>query len=441
MKKFLFILFILFYSIPAYSINLISDEETQTWLYDILTPIFKSANIPLNKDYIHIVNDDSLNAFVGDKNHIFIHTGTLLKASNTNEIEGVLAHETGHILGGHILRLKIKLQDLQKASLGSLIAAATIAATSGRGDTAIAVVLGAQSSAINSLTSYQISEERSADETAINLLQKQNKSVKGLKDFMIKIQQQNRLQGITESPYFRTHPITSERISFISQKLKQEKSSQNNSELDQRLSRIQTKLYAYLSPLPDVIKRYPLNNTSLNATLAHSIYYMRQKNLNQALKYINNLISHEPKNPYFIELKAQTLFETGNTKDAIITYKQALQLKPSSDIFKISYAEAILANSPSRKQLKEIIPLLEHANRNHAYPLVYNLLGKTYSLLGEIAISDYFSAEYNNAIGHQELAFKQLNKALKQPLRQDIKLRAQDLHDKLKQNTKKDTLL
>ena len=440
MKKFLIITFIILYSLPAYAISLISDEETQSWLYDVLTPIFKSAQLPLNKDYIHIVNDNSLNAFVGDKNHMFIHTGTLLKASNTNEIEGVLSHETGHIVGGHLLRLKIKIQDLQKASIGSLLAAASIAAASGRGDAAIAVVLGTQSSVLNNLSSYQVSEERAADETAILLLKKQNKSIKGLKDFMKKIQQEQRLQGISENPYFRTHPVTTERISFITQQLKTENTSYQNQELDNRLSRIQTKLFAYLSPLPDVIKNYPLNNTSINATLAHSIYYMRQKNLNMALKYINKLISKEPNNPYFTELKAQTLFETGKIKEAIIAYKQALQLKPSSNIFKINYAQTILSDTPSREQLKEIIPLLEHANRNHSYPEIYNLLGQTYALLGDYATADYFSAEYNHAIGQEQLAIKQLNKALKQSLRSDIALRAQDLQNKLKQNEKKDTL-
>ena len=87
-------------ALPARAVSLISDEETESWLYDLLTPIFKAANLPLNRDYVHIVKDDSLNAFVGDQNHMFVHTGTLLKAANSNEVEGVLAHETGHILGG-----------------------------------------------------------------------------------------------------------------------------------------------------------------------------------------------------------------------------------------------------------------------------------------------------------------------------------------------------
>ena len=132
--------------------------------------------------------------------------------------------------------------------------------------------------------------------------------------------------------------------------------------------------------------------------------------------------------------------ETGKTKEAIFTYKQALQLKPSSNLFKISYAEAILADNPTRAQLKEIIPLLEHSNRDNSYPIAYNLLGKSYSLLGEQSIADYYSAEYNNAIGNHQIALKQLNKALKQALRSDILLRAKDLQTKLKQDTKKTSL-
>ena len=257
---------------------------------------------------------------------------------------------------------------------------------------------------------------------------------------MIKIQQQNRLEGISENIYFRTHPITSERINFINQKLSTEKPSISNSQLDSRLSRIQAKLYAYLSPFEDVIKRYPLTNNTTEATIAHAIYYMRQKNLNTALKYINKLIQKEPLNPYFNELKAQILFETGKTKDAIFAYKQVLQLKPSSNLFKISYAEAVLADTPSRTQLKEIIPLLEHSNRDNSHPIAYNLLGKSYSLLGQQAIADYYSAEYNSAIGNNQTAIKQLNKALKQTLRSDILLRAKDLQTKLKQDNKKTSL-
>lgn len=318
MKNYLLLFLFLFISFNANALSIITDEETQSYLEDVLTPIYQTANLPFSSDKIHIVKDNTLNAFVGNANNMFIHTGTLLKASNTNEIEGVLAHETGHILGGHLLRLKIQLQSLEKASLASLIAAAGAAAVSGRGDAAIAVVLGTQSTAINAMTSYQVTEERAADEFAVQLLSKQQKSIKGLKDFMEKIKTSNRLEGLSESPYFRTHPLTHERISFFNEKLKTQSPLASNNSLDARLKRIQAKLYAYLSPLPKVLTKYPLTDTSQEATIAHSVYYMRQRNLTKALNYIEKLIQKEPSNPYFWELKAQALLESSSPNDAAL---------------------------------------------------------------------------------------------------------------------------
>lgn len=435
-----FFLVFCFAALPVQAISLISDEETETYLYDILKPIFQAAQLPLNRDYVHIVKDDSLNAFVGDQNHMFVHTGTLLKASNSNEIEGVLAHETGHILGGHILRLKIKMQDLQKATLVSLIAAAGAAAASGRGDAAMAVVLGTQSSAINAMTAYQVSEERAADETAVLLLGKNQKSVKGLKNFMQKIQSTNRLQGVEENSYFRTHPVTTERVGFFNDKLSKEGKRMDNVAMDNRLKRIQAKLYAYLSPLSAVLKKYPLSDTSVAGNIAHAVYYMRLKNLNASLKYAEALLRTEPLNPYFWEIKAQTLFESGKLKEAMKAYKQALELKPDSELFKLSYAEAVLATEPNRKQMEDLIPLLEHANRNREYPAAYLYLGQIYANTGRKAEADYFAAEYNNSIGEVEIAKRQLAKALKQPLRADIKLRAEDLKVKLASEQKKNSM-
>ncbi len=436
-KLFLSILFFLI-TFNASALSIITDEEIETWLEDVLTPIFKEASLPLSRDKIHIVKDNSLNAFVGDANHMFVHTGTLIKASNTNEIEGVLAHETGHILGGHLLRLKIQLKSLEKASLASLIAAAGAAAVSGRGDAAIAVVLGTQSSAINAMTSYQITEERAADETAVLLLSKQQKSIQGLKDFMTKIKTANRLEGIDENPYFRTHPLTDERISFFNEKIT--KNSVSSPVLDERLKRIQAKLYAYLYPLPAVLKKYPLTDVSTEAKIAHSIYYMRKRDLKNALTHIEKLLTKEPLNPYFWELKAQTLLESSKPKEASLAYKKALDLKPASDIFKISYAEALLNSSPTIEEQKKLIPLLEQAS-SEAHPEAYNLLGLIYNNLQEKAPSNYYLAEYYHLIGNNALAKKMLKIALKNPLRKDLKLRALDLDHKLSAPKKKKTLL
>ena len=428
-------------SFPAHALSIITDEETETYIYEILTPLFKSANLPLERQNIHIIKDDSLNAFVGDKNHMFIHTGTLLKSDNTNQIEGVLAHETGHILGGHILRMKIKIQDLQKASMTSLIAAAGTAIASGRGDAAIAVILGTQSSALNAMTAYQVSEERSADETAVMLLRQNNKSIQGLKEFMKKIQNTNRLQGVEEIPYFRTHPVTTERVSFFDDKLKKETNTTQNPNMDKKLSRLQAKLYAYLEPLENVLKKYPLSDDSIEANIAHIVYYMLLKNINKSLQYANKLIQKEPNNPYFWEIKAQNLYESGKIKEAVPAYKETLRLKPNSDLYKLSYAEAVLANAPTPTEIKSVIPLLEQTNQKIPHPQAYWLLGQAHNLLQDNATADYYLAEYYYSIGEERLTKRQLNKLQNQALKPSIKLKTEDLNARIQTEMKKKTLL
>lgn len=172
--------------------SIISDEETEQYLAKVIRPIFQTAGIPFNRNKIYIVNDNSLNAFVGDGNNLFIHTGTLLKADNTDQISGVLAHETGHILGGHILRQKIKNQSMQEASLASLVLAGAAAAASGRGDVAVAVMLGSQSSLLSNYMAYRVEEERSADDAAVKLLYKRQTSPQGLLQFMKKFKNKTR---------------------------------------------------------------------------------------------------------------------------------------------------------------------------------------------------------------------------------------------------------
>ena len=191
-------------------IKLISDEETESFLADIIQPLFNAAGINFNRNDIFIVEDNSLNAFVADGNKLFIHTGTIIKADNVNELAGVIAHETGHIAGGHIFRQKLKNKEMHEVSMISAILAGATAAVGGRGDMAMAVLLGGQSSALTHYTKYRTEEERSADEAAIKLLSHTKQSPVGILNFMKKINKDNMLSGRVESPYFRTHPITSE---------------------------------------------------------------------------------------------------------------------------------------------------------------------------------------------------------------------------------------
>lgn len=416
----------------ADSIGLISDEETEDFLAKQLKPIFNAAGIPFNRNNIYIVNDNSLNAFVSDGNNMFVNTGTLMRADNENEIVGVLAHETGHIMGGHILRQKLKLQDMQQVSLASLLAAGAAAAATGRADAAMAIMMGTQSSVLNAMMAYQVEEERSADESAVKLLNATKQSPIGMRNFMKKIEHQNRLSGVSVNPYFRTHPVTSERIAFLNYAAQNSPFPQSKRPSEEFL-RIKAKLSAFLEEPNKVLQKYPLSDKSVAARYAQSIVFFRMLKLNQSLKLINELISEEPDNPYFHELKGQIFMETGKIKPARAEYQKALALLPNSALFQINLAHAVLEDNPSQAEFKQTAALLNKSLVQKPDTYGWLLLARAYGGMNDLANSNYASAEYSLRIGAYDIAKKQANQALKSSPSPQLRLKIDDLLNRLEE--------
>ncbi len=422
--------------VQAQTLRLISDEETELFLADILRPIYQTENIPFNRDKVFIVQDPSLNAFVGDGNNMFVHTGTLVSADNYNQLEGVLAHEAGHIQGGHILRLKIKSKQLQNVSMVSLIAAGIAGAVSGRADVGMAVVLGSQTSALHNITRYQMQEERSADEAALSILTKLKKSPEGLLGFMKKIQQQNMLSGIEETPYFRTHPITSERVAFLTEAAKKSPFSPNQA-LSHRFEMIKAKLIAFLYK-PEAAKQlYPANNNSMPAVYAHAILNLREFKIEAAIRDINALIEKEPNNPFFWELKGQIYFESGQIHNARLAYQKAHDLLPNSPAFQLNLAQAMLEDSPSPKEIETIISLLNKSLVKSKNAYAWLMLAQAYGMQDNMAYANYASAEFSLFIGEVETAQKQVSEAKKLNPPSALQNKLSDIEKRIEQILKK----
>ena len=438
MRRFILPLAILAYSsAQAQAISLISDEESEIFLQKITQPLFKAAGIPYNRNKVFIVNDNSLNAFVSDGNSLFIHTGTLTSASSPEEISGVIAHETGHIMGGHIIRQKLKNESLQQASLASMLLAGTTAAVTGRGDVAMAIALGGQSSTLSNYMQYRTEQERSADESAVKLLNATKQSPQGMLKFMKRISQRNDLSGIEETPYFRTHPVTRERINFMEKATAQSDYQPGQKNLDEFL-RIKAKLLAFLETPEQTFRRYPLSNSSVPARYAQAIAYFKQLDINNALKKINGLIKEEPDNPFFHELKGQIYLETGKIKPAKQEYQTALAKLPGSPLLQLSLAQAILEDAPTPDDLKKAVSLLNQANIKQPTPMGWLLLSRAFEASGNTAYSSYAAAEYSLSIGMPEVAQRQADNAQKH-LKNDkkLKLKIDDLQNRLKEQTKK----
>lgn len=394
------------------ALNIISDEETEAFVAEITKPLFKAAGIPFNRNNIFIVNDNSLNAFVSDGNLLFINTGTIINAGSPEEISGVIAHETGHIMGGHIIRQKLKNQSLQQASLASLILAGTAAAATGRGDVAMAIALGGQSSTLNNFLQYRTEQERSADESGVKLLNSTGQSPEGMLRFMKRLAKTNEMSGIEENPYFRTHPVTRERIVFLDKAVKE---SNYNGKVSnpEKFQRVKAKLSAYLEDPKRTFRRYPLSNSSTAARYAQSIAYFKELDIKNAMAILNELIKKEPQNPFFKELKAQIYLETGRIKEAKAEYKRALDLLPNSPLLQVSYAQAIIEDNPDKNDLQTAVNLLNKSNIRQPTTMAWLLLARAYGMLENQTYSNYAAAEFSLRTGNAEVAKQQAEAALK----------------------------
>ncbi len=416
----------------AEQLSLISDAETQNYLAKVIKPIFKAAELPFDEDKVMLVNDNSLNAFVSDGNYLFLNTGTILSVDNTNELAGVVAHETGHILGGHIVRQKLKIKKMQYMMMGSMLAAGAAAVGSGRGDAAMAVILGSQTSALHSMLNHQIEEERSADESAVKLLTATKQSTEGLKRFLQKIKRRNALSGVEENEYFRTHPMTNERISHLTAVAKNNKFS-TQSPLDDELKLIKAKIFAFLGDKDKVWRMYPKSVNSIEARYAHAVLYFREANMEKSLQTVDGLISEAPKNPYFYELKGQFLFETGKVKESVEAYRKALNLLPNCGEIKLSLAQSMIEAEPKEKEIKEIINLINQEQIKNPTPLGWQLLSRAYGLADDTAYSYYTAAEYNFALDNIEGAKRQLSFAIKSNPNKSLNLKIADLKNRMKE--------
>lgn len=419
----------------AIALSLISDEETEIFLHQTLRPVFKAAGVAFYPGQIYVVNDKTLNAFVTDGNRMFVNIGTIIAADSQNELTGVLAHETGHIQGGHILRHKIKAREVQSVSLASMLVGGLAGIAAGRADLSIAAILGSQSSALNSMLSYQISEERSADEAAVNLLEKIGQSPAGMLRFLQKIKQRNKTQGIAEREYFRTHPLTDERIAFVAKAAQNSKAARHGLQ-EKEFQRIKAKLFAYTEDPQQTFLQYPASDRSIPARYARAIAFFRQPDVQKALTEIEALIKEEPNNPYFYELKAQMLMENGNVAAAVDAYRRALRLRPSSASFKLSLSLAMLENNPDQTELKEIVRMLTRVLVHNPESFAWLPLSRAYGMQNDQAGSNYAAAEFSLLSGDKKTAARQAKRALENNPHSTLKLKIDDLLVRINQTEK-----
>ncbi|MBX9945027.1 MAG: M48 family metalloprotease [Reyranella sp.] len=334
-------------------LNLIRDAEIENTIRAFVIPIWKVAGLDPNAVQIMIVQDGSLNAFVAGGQRIFINTGLIMRTERPNQLIGVMAHESGHIAGGHLARMQEELRSLSTIQIletilagGALAGGAAAGGGGGRGGPT-----GGATSAPGSLLSflrYTQTQEHAADQAAMNYLQRTGQSPTGTIEFLRTLLKEERLAAHRRDPYLSTHPLTPDRIASFEEAAAKSPYA-NTPDTPQFLAmhqRMVAKLYGFIAP--DVaLQRYGEADRSVPARYARAIALYRRGNLGSALLTIDGLLKEFPNDPYFHEVRGQMLYENGRAAEAVVSYRRAVQLLPSAAIIKIDLARALLdTNNP-----------------------------------------------------------------------------------------------
>lgn len=323
----------------AKGIRFIRDAEIENTVRIYATPLFQAAGLNPQAVDVYLIDDPSLNAFVTGGQNMFLHTGLLLRAETPLQVMGVIAHETGHIVGGHNISRQDEVRNATAKLIASYVLGVAAALATGQGGAGAAVISGGQNVAVASLLAYTRGQEAAADQAAIRLLESTGNSPRGLMEFFEILGDQEALISSRQDPYMRTHPLTQDRASTLRAAVEASPIADKPSpqQLVELHDRMRAKLLGFLSP-KKAFRVYSENDTSVPARYARAIAYHQEAKLEDSLAEIDSLIEDQPDDPYFRELKGQILFESGRLAEALPEYEAAASMLPDSALIRRSLA-------------------------------------------------------------------------------------------------------
>ena len=399
--------------------NLIRDAEIEGLMRLYSRPIFKAAGINPDAVKVYLIADPKINAFVAGGQRIFINTGLISRSDTPNEVIGVLAHESGHIAGGHLAKMNSELEHASTERLvGMLIGVAAIAggAASGNPDAARAgqgVILGSAGLAQRGFLSYQRGMEATADQSALKYLAATGQSAKGMLTLFNVLANESLASTSRADPYLFSHPMPLDRIRNLENAVKASPyyDKADDPALLLRHKLAQAKLSGFIDSAQTVFQHYPSSNTSLPARYARAIAMFRRGDLKNALPVIDSLTQELPQDPYFWELKAQAYLENNHPELGLPAIKKARSLLPNNGLLMVLEAQILLGNETAA-HADEALAVLRLAKKTEAdMPAIYKYQGQAYGLKKDIPHAELATARYAWLTGDKKLAVQKATNA------------------------------
>jgi predicted Zn-dependent protease len=365
----------------ARAISLIRDTEIENTIRVYSQPIFEAAGLAASDIQIHIVSDHTLNAFVAGGQRLFINSGLLMEAEDAGQVIGVIAHETGHISGGHLVRLQESLKNSTAKSILTMVLGGIAAIATGQGEAASAVIAGSATLQQRSILSYTRTMEQSADQAAVAFLDETGYSSRGLLHFISKLSGQELLSTERQDPYLRSHPLTHDRIEFMRNHVATSPHSETplRADLVQAHNRMRAKLKGFINPPSRTLREYKANSSSFAARYARTVAYKKLFKIDQALALLEDLLAESPNDPFLFELKGDVLQDAGRIAESILPYQKAVDILPWAALIRVNLAQSQLELKETQASDAALENLQQAVRYEPEMPLLWRLLATAHA--------------------------------------------------------------
>jgi predicted Zn-dependent protease len=416
----------------AQSVSVLRDAETEALFQDMVDPIAEAAGLGKGNVDVVLLYDNSINAQTAGGQRIYINSGLIGVADTANEVQGVMAHEMGHIVGGHSIGIEQGLQTATRTTIISMLLGIA-AAVAGAGDAAMGVMAAGQTAAYGKLLAFSRVQEESADAAGVKFLSKAGISGRGSISFFKKLENYEYRYGYShdeEETFVQSHPLTPDRIAALEHDYEQDPAwnTPPDPKLQARFELVKAKLYGYLAKPADTLKFYPPTMDTLPAHYARAYAFHKDARLDQALDETRVLLAADPSNPYFLELKGQILLEAGKPADALAPLREATRLTNNQPLIAGTFGHALIATEDPANYDEAERVLKAAVTKDRENPDAWYQLGVVYAARGDLPRARLASAEQQAMTG-QMLAALQSASAAERMLPADSPdaLRAQDI--------------
>lgn len=381
---------------PAMAQSVLRDTETEQLFHDMSRPLIVAAGLdPRNVDVV-LDGDPSINAFVAGGQVIFINAGLIDAADSAEEVQGVIAHELGHITGGHVIN-DGGSKAAQGISILSLILGG-LAAAAGSGDAAIGVMMAGQQAALGKYLAFSREQEATADAAGASFLSKAGISGRGSINFFKKLQNLEMRYGFTrnyDSEFYSSHPMTSDRITTLEDAYRHDPAWNKppDAQLEAQFQRVKAKLLGYTADAQRTFQVYPPSDQSVPAHYARAYAWHKEAFLDKALAECDALLATAPNDPYFLELKGQILLESGHPQEALAPLRRASEATQFAPLIATLFGHALIATEDPAN-LPEAERVLKAAlSRDRDNPFGWYELSVVYGQKGDLARARLAAAE------------------------------------------------